>query len=225
MPYKTGKRERVSRKRRVNRKVRSKAIRRRTKKGGMGKVMKSVGSTLGKGVKTGATTVATKSFEVGKKGVNKAIKYSKEHDLAGKTKEGLKKVGNKSLEVGKRVAQGVGQGGVQLAKSSLDIAKNTGVQLADTAKKTGEATLQGIKQDPNKPAVEAPEEAPEAPEAPVAQTGASKRRRRGRRTNRKSKRGGNGCGKSKRGGYFQVGQDYMKVKRGGNHCMTHTKKR
>ena len=193
MPYKTGKRDRVSRKRRVNRKVRSKAVRRRTKKGGMGRMFGSVGRTLGKGLKTGATKVAKKSFEVGKKGVNEAIKYSKEHDLAGKTKEGLKKVGNKSFEVGKRVAQGVGHGGVQLAKSSLDIAKNTGVQLADTAKKTGEATLQGIKQNPNKPAVE-------SPEAPVAQTGASKRRSRGRRTNRKSKRGGNGCGSGKRGG-------------------------
>ena len=76
MPYKTGKRNRVSRKR-VNRKVRSKAIRRRTKKGGMGKVMSSVGRTLGKGLsatgslaKRGAIATGKGSYKLAKKGMN-----------------------------------------------------------------------------------------------------------------------------------------------------------
>ena len=241
MPYKTGKRNRVSRKR-VNRKVRSKAIRRRTKKGGMGKVMRSVGSTLGKGLKTGAK----KSFELSKKGIVAAKNKAIEHDLAGKTKSAFKELGKGTVKFGQK--------GLQATSSAAQVALKKGVEgtgkaLEATGKgviDTAKAGYQGFKQDPN--ALEgsvaeeaAPAEAAPAEAAPAA--GGSKRRRRGRRSNRKSKKGGNGCGsgtvvptggskrrrgrrtnrKSKKGGNgCGTGKrgGYGKVTRGGNGCGT-----
>ena len=82
MPNHSTRRQRVSRKRRVNRKVRSKAIRRRSKKGGMRKML-SKGLELGK---RGAIATAKGSYKLGKKGLGAAKDSAIKHDIAGKTK-------------------------------------------------------------------------------------------------------------------------------------------